>query len=94
MHCYNTSWFLQRLTTPLNTKDILIQNVSKHIVAILMVIIFEAYMTHGLLHVCVHVYMAYMCEGVGERVCWFDEAIGGMLVEMNLGSRGGGGGCG
>lgn len=47
-------------------------------------------MTHGLLHVCVHVYMAYMCEGVGERVCWFDEAIGGMLVEMNLGSRGGG----
>lgn len=48
-------------------------------------------MTHGLLHVCVHVYMAYMCEGVGERVCWFDEAIGGMLVEMNLGSRGGGG---
>lgn len=61
---------------------------SKHIVAILMVIIFEAYMTHGLLHVCVHVYMAYMCEGVGERVCWFDEAIGGMLVEMNLGSGG------
>lgn len=40
-------------------------------------------MTHGLVHVCLHTYMAYMCEGVGEGVCWFDEAIGGMLVEMN-----------
>lgn len=38
-------------------------------------------------HVCVHVYMVYMCEGVGEGVCWFDETIGGMLVEMNRGEK-------
>lgn len=44
-------------------------------------------MTHGLVHVCVLVYVAYMCEGVGEGVCWFDEAIGGMLVEMNRGEK-------
>lgn len=43
-----------------------------------------AYLIHGLLHVCVHAYMAYMCESVEEGVCWF-EAIGGMLVEMNGG---------
>lgn len=32
-------------------------------------------------------YVAYMCKGVGEGVCWFDEAIGGMLVEMNRGEK-------
>lgn len=45
-----------------------------------------AYLIHGLLHVCVHAYMAYMCESVEEGVCWF-EAIDGMLVEMNRGGK-------
>lgn len=28
-----------------------------------------------------------VCEGVGEGVCWFDEANSYMLVEMNRGKK-------